>query len=143
MQFECTEHGHLQDKSWCYEAAASSLDVCAREALVTGRACPYELSSSFAGPVWTTLYILCGVSSWLVWTHGGFEKQRVPLTLYGINMLFNLAWNPTFFLFHAMQTAFWDALGMSSTWVLCVQIGIPLRGLPSQIACDTLVYEAI
>ncbi len=67
-----------------------------------------------AGPVWTTLYILCGVSSWLVWTHGGFEKQRVPLTLYGINMLFNLAWNPTFFLFHAMQTAFWDALGMPS-----------------------------
>ena len=64
-----------------------------------------------AGPVWTTLYILCGVSSWLVWTHGGFEKQRLPLTLYGINMLFNLAWNPTFFLFHAMQTAFWDALG--------------------------------
>ena len=63
--------------------------------------------------MWTTLYILCGVSSWLVWTHGGFEKQRVPLTLYGINMLFNLAWNPTFFLFHAMQTAFWDALGMS------------------------------
>ena len=63
--------------------------------------------------MWTTLYILCGVSSWLVWTHGGFEKQRVPLTLYGINMLFNLAWNPTFFLFHAMQTAFWDALGAS------------------------------
>ena len=68
--------------------------------------------------MWTTLYILCGVSSWLVWTHGGFEKQRVPLTLYGINMLFNLAWNPTFFLFHAMQTAFWDALGMSPVRLL-------------------------
>ena len=64
-----------------------------------------------AGPVWTTIYILCGLSSWLVWTHGGFENQRVPLTLYGVNMLFNLAWNPTFFLFHAMQAAFWDALG--------------------------------
>ncbi len=73
--------------------------------------CECEKERCIAGPVWTTLYILCGVSSWLVWTHGGFEKQRVPLTLYGINMLFNLAWNPTFFLFHAMQTAFWDALG--------------------------------
>ena len=67
-----------------------------------------------AGPVWTTIYILCGLSSWLVWTHGGFEKQRVLLTLYGVNMLFNLAWNPTFFLFHAMQAAFWDALGKPS-----------------------------
>ena len=65
-----------------------------------------------AGPVWTTIYTLCGLCSWLVWTHGGFEKQRAPLTLYGINMLFNLAWNPTFFFFHAMRLAFWDALGM-------------------------------
>ena len=64
-----------------------------------------------AGPVWTTIYTLCGLCSWLVWTHGGFEKQRAPLTFYGINMLFNLAWNPTFFFFHAMQVAFWDAAG--------------------------------
>ena len=64
-----------------------------------------------AGPVWTTIYTLCGLCSWLVWTHGGFEQQRAPLTLYGINMLFNLAWNPTFFFFHAMQVAFWDAAG--------------------------------
>lgn len=97
------------------------------QTLVTGRACSSELSGCFAGPVWTTLYILCGVSSWLVWTHGGFEKQRVPLMLYGINMLFNLAWNPTFFLFHAMQTAFWDALGVSSAWPVCAQIGKPLE----------------
>ena len=81
-----------------------------------------------AGPVWTTLYILCGISSWLVWTHRGFEKQRVPLTLYGINMLFNLAWNPTFFLFHAMQTAFWDALGASPspTTVIAMWTFMPL-----------------
>ena len=77
-----------------------------------------------AGPVWTTIYILCGLSSWLVWTHGGFEEQRVPLTLYGVNMLFNLAWNPTFFLFHAMQAAFWDALGKPSKISLLTLAGM-------------------
>jgi len=84
------------------------------------------------GPVWTTIYILCGLSSWLVWTHGGFEKQRVPLTLYGVNMLFNLAWNPTFFLFHAMQAAFWDALGIVATLALVIPAFYrvePLAGL--------------
>ncbi|CAK0754114.1 hypothetical protein CVIRNUC_002272 [Coccomyxa viridis] len=84
------------------------------------------------GPVWTTIYTLCGLCSWLVWTHGGFEKQRAPLTLYGINMLFNLAWNPTFFFFHAMQVAFWDAAGIVVTLALVIPAFYqvePLAGL--------------
>ena len=67
-----------------------------------------------AGPVWTTLYILMGTAAWMVWTHGGFEMQKLPLTLYGIQLLFNLAWNPLFFLFHNLDLAFWDALGERS-----------------------------
>lgn len=57
------------------------------------------------------MYALMGLASWLVWTHGGFETQQLPLTLYGIQLMFNLAWNPTFFLFHKMELAFWDILG--------------------------------
>ena len=29
------------------------------------------------GPVWSILYVLMGLSSWMVWTHGGLEKQKV------------------------------------------------------------------
>lgn len=47
----------------------------------------------------------------MVWTHGGFEAQKLPLTLYGIQLLLNLAWNPLFFVFHNLDLAFWDALG--------------------------------
>ena len=91
----------------------------------------------FAGPMWTTIYILCGLSSWLVWTHGGFEKQRVPLTLYGINMLFNLAWNPTFFLFHAMQAAFWVALGASLQYLQILFSSFVMRRLSTElISCQ-------
>jgi tryptophan-rich sensory protein len=34
-------------------------------------------SHAHAGPVWTTIYALMGLASWMVWTHGGFEQQKV------------------------------------------------------------------
>ncbi|BDA46479.1 Translocator protein [Coccomyxa sp. Obi] len=72
------------------------------------------------GPVWTTLYILMGTAAWMVWTHGGFEAQKLPLTLYGVQLLLNLAWNPLFFLFHNLDLAFWDALGLVGTLGLTI-----------------------
>ena len=30
-----------------------------------------------------TIYALMGLASWMVWTHGGFEQQKVPLPPHG------------------------------------------------------------
>jgi tryptophan-rich sensory protein len=64
------------------------------------------------------LYVLMGISSWMVWTHGGFARQKLPLTLYGLQLLFNFAWQPIFFIFHNLDLALWDALGVPPfhTW---------------------------
>ncbi|HKY66401.1 MAG TPA: TspO/MBR family protein [Acidimicrobiales bacterium] len=49
------------------------------------------------GPVWSLLYTVMAVAAWLVWREGGWARQRVPLTLYAVQLLLNLAWTPTFF----------------------------------------------
>jgi benzodiazapine receptor len=50
------------------------------------------------GPVWTTLYALMGLASWLVWRQGsGRPEVRSALTVYAIQLLFNLAWSGLFF----------------------------------------------
>jgi benzodiazapine receptor len=49
------------------------------------------------GPVWTTLYVMMAVAAWLVWKRGGFVAQRLPLTLFLGQLLFNAAWSPLFF----------------------------------------------
>jgi tryptophan-rich sensory protein len=50
------------------------------------------------GPVWTTLYVMMGVASWLVWREGAARLEvRSALALYGIQLVFNLAWSWLFF----------------------------------------------
>ncbi len=50
------------------------------------------------GPVWTTLYVMMGVASWLAWRQGVAKPAvQAALTLYGIQLAFNLAWSWLFF----------------------------------------------
>lgn len=45
--------------------------------------------------VWTLLYILMGVSSYLIWEKDKSEKKQ-PLTVYAVQLFFNFLW-PVFF----------------------------------------------
>ncbi len=49
------------------------------------------------GPVWTLLYILMGVSAWLVWLRPGLPAARIPLLLFAAQMALNGAWSWIFF----------------------------------------------
>ena len=45
--------------------------------------------------VWTVLYILMGVSSYLIWERG--ERGRSALTVYGAQLALNFVWSLVFF----------------------------------------------
>lgn len=45
-------------------------------------------------PVWTALYILMGLSAWLVWKKGNAQGAMM---LFGAQLLLNLAWSFLFF----------------------------------------------
>jgi len=50
------------------------------------------------GPVWTALYMMMGVASWLVWRRGLARPEvRSALTIYAVQLAFNLAWSWLFF----------------------------------------------
>ena len=48
------------------------------------------------GPTWTILYLLMGVSLWLVWTSQSGEKSKA-LWLFAIQLVLNTIWSPIFF----------------------------------------------
>ena len=50
------------------------------------------------GPVWSTLYVLIGVSAWLVWRQVGAASA---LRLWGWQLLLNALWAPAFFGLHS------------------------------------------
>ncbi len=48
------------------------------------------------GPVWTTLYILMGISCYLIWKSDHPQKKSL-LTLYFVQLALNGIWSPAFF----------------------------------------------
>lgn len=59
------------------------------------------------GPVWTTLYVLMGISLFLVWKSAlPVKVKRSALLLFGIQLLLNFFWSFIFFNQHQIGLAF-------------------------------------
>jgi tryptophan-rich sensory protein len=62
------------------------------------------------GPVWTTLYVMMGVSAWLVWRKGGWKSMKGPLSLFVFQWVLNAIWTPLFFGIHRPDLAFFEII---------------------------------
>lgn len=58
------------------------------------------------GPVWTVLYILMGISLYLVWIQPFSADRSTALKAFLIQLLLNFAWSFVFFYFHLIGWAF-------------------------------------
>jgi len=70
------------------------------------------------GPAWTLLYILMGISLYLVlmaWRKG--TEVRIPLILFGIQLALNALWS---FLFFGLQSPATGLAGILVLWVFIV-----------------------
>jgi len=57
------------------------------------------------GPVWTTLYILLGISFFLIWKDNSSGKRNFAIIIFAIQMLLNFAWSFLFFYFNMIGIA--------------------------------------
>lgn len=49
------------------------------------------------GPVWTLLYILMGISLYLVWTSKSKQSKQLAYIFFGLQLLLNTLWSIIFF----------------------------------------------
>ena len=65
------------------------------------------------GPVWTTLFLLMGISLALVWTSNAPEPQKLRAELtFALQLFLNFMWSILFFSCHSPALAFVDILLM-------------------------------
>jgi translocator protein len=69
------------------------------------------------GPVWTILYILMGISLYLVWRQAPSRHRYNALSLFFIQLFFNFCWSFIFFYFHQVGLALFD---MILLWIFIV-----------------------
>lgn len=72
------------------------------------------------GPVWTGLYILMGISFFLVWKQGAGKARNRALMVFLLQLLLNFAWSFIFFYFH------WIGLALVEIILLWVSIVLML-----------------
>jgi tryptophan-rich sensory protein len=66
--------------------------------------------ASAFGPVWSVLYLLMGVSAWLVWRDQGARNLRSALTLFIAQLCANALWSWLFFAWRNGAFAFAEVL---------------------------------
>jgi len=69
------------------------------------------------GPVWSVLYLMMAIAAWLVWRKGGFKFNRLALTVFVGQLVFNGLWSWLFFAWRLGSFAFVDIVWL---WVLIV-----------------------
>ncbi|ADE16093.1 TspO/MBR family protein [Nitrosococcus halophilus Nc 4] len=61
-------------------------------------------------PVWTLLYVLMGVSGWLVWRRAGFSAAPAAFSAFALQLVLNGTWSWLFFGLHRPGIAFGEIL---------------------------------
>lgn len=49
------------------------------------------------GPVWTVLYLLMGISIYLIWNKAKKQVEKNAVTLFWVHLFFNMTWSWVFF----------------------------------------------
>lgn len=71
-------------------------------------------------PAWSTLYILMGVSSYLIWRSATSPARSQALLAYGLQLFLNMMWSFSFFSMHS------PALGLFNIVLLWASILVML-----------------
>ena len=62
------------------------------------------------GPVWSALCCCMAVAAWLVWRQEGFASDKLPLILFGVQLVLNVLWSCIFFGLEMPGVAFAEVL---------------------------------
>lgn len=73
-------------------------------------------------PVWTILFLLMGISAWLIWKRGLGKKERLALSVFLFQLVLNVWWSIIFFGWHNLGLAVLEiiALWLSIVWTIRV-----------------------
>lgn len=85
------------------------------------------------GLIWTFIYPIMGLASWLVWADGGFQRNAFPLGAYFVQLGLNLLWSVLFFGFQSVTLAFVDILALAAAVFTCIGAFQPVNHVAANL----------
>lgn len=93
------------------------------------------------GPAWTTLYVLMGVSAYLVWKKGWQNSEvKVALSVFIVQLFLNGLWSLIFFGWHLTLVAFIEILILWGFILLTIMKFYPLSSAAGLLLVPYLLW---
>lgn len=92
------------------------------------------------GPVWALLYILMGISLYIIWTSPKSKERKKALQGFGLQLFFNFWWSILFFSFHLLFVAVIDILLLWIFLVYTIKLFKDIKPLASYLNLPYLLW---
>lgn len=89
------------------------------------------------GPVWTTLYIILGISFFMIWKMEAGKQRNQAILIFMVQLLLNFSWSFFFFYFKMIGVALIDIVAL---WIMIVVMLVRFYRLKPQAAYINIPY---
>ncbi len=92
------------------------------------------------GPVWTTLYILMGISFFLIWKQEPSKVRNRAILIFLLQLLLNFAWSFIFFYFNMIGLALVEIILLWISIVMMLVVFYKIKPIASYINIPYLLW---
>jgi tryptophan-rich sensory protein len=92
------------------------------------------------GPVWTTLYILMGISFFLIWKQDAGKVRNRAILFFLLQLLLNFVWSFIFFYFNMIGLALVEIILLWISIVLMLVVFYKIKPIASYINIPYLLW---
>lgn len=92
------------------------------------------------GPVWTVLYILMGISLYMVWKEVPGNRRENALGVFALQLLLNFLWTLFFFYFKDIEIALLDIIALWIAIVIMIVLFIRVKPLAGWLNVPYLLW---
>lgn len=92
------------------------------------------------GPVWTLLYILMGISFFVVWKQKVSKLRNLAISIYFLQLLLNFAWSFIFFYFNMIGLALVEIVLLWFTIILMLVLFYRIKPMAAYINIPYLLW---
>lgn len=92
------------------------------------------------GPVWTTLYIIMGISLFLIWKQDVSKKRNFAILIFMIQLILNFGWSFIFFYFNMIGIALLEIVLLWFSIITMLVLFYKIKPIASYINIPYLLW---
>lgn len=101
---------------------------------------PFNPPNWLFGPVWTALYILLGISLFLIWKQSASKKRNLAIFVFLLQQALNFGWSFCFFYFNMIGLALIEIILLWISIIIMLALFYKIKPMAAYINIPYLIW---